>query len=298
VVPSLKRFVEERREFLLKHPEINKPCPVIQEVLHRVAARPSEDSAGPLPSEPVHVTAKIGGEVKVGSVILYYAEARWAPFGRVLMFDDGAHSDGQARDALYGGDIPPFPAGTEVHYYVEARSPASVGTTTFYPAKAECGTLTYRVAAPTPSGSPVVINELMAANQTTIRDPQGGYDDWIELLNVSEHEVDVSGMYLTDQNNNPRKWAFPKGTKLAPGAYLIVWADEDGHANSGVHANFKLSRTGEALMLIDADERGNALLDTVTFGKQRDDVAFGRLPDGKGAFRTLPATPGGTNKKE
>ncbi len=298
VVPSLKRFVEERREFLLNHPEINKPCPVVQEVSHKVAPGASENPAGPLPTEPVQVTAKISGEVKADSVVLYYAEAREAPFMRVLMFDDGMHNDVKAGDGVYGAEVPPFPAGTEVHYYVEARSPASVGTTTFYPAKAEFGTLTYRVAAPTPGGSPVVINELMAANQTTIRDPQGGYDDWIELLNVSEHEVDVSGMYLTDQNDNPRKWAFPKGTTLAPGAYLIIWADEDGNANSGLHANFKLSRTGEAVMLIDADERGNGMLDTVTFGKQGDDVAFGRLPDGKGVFRVLQATPGGTNKKE
>jgi hypothetical protein len=51
-------------------------------------------------------------------------------------------------------------------------------------------------------------------------------------------------------------------------------------------------------MLIDADARGNAMLDSVIFGKQRDDVAFGRMPDGKGAFRALQATPGGKNKEK
>ncbi|MDP2896763.1 MAG: CotH kinase family protein [bacterium] len=153
-------------------------------------------------------------------------------------------------------------------------------------------------AVRTPSTSALVINELMAANQTTIRDPQGDNDDWIELLNVGEQELDLSGMYLTDKKDNPRKWAFPKGTTLGPGAYIIVWADEEGHANPGLHANFKLGKDGETVMLIDADARGNAMLDSVTFGKQRDDVAFGRLPDGKGAFRTLLATPGGENKQE
>jgi hypothetical protein len=138
----------------------------------------------------------------------------------------------------------------------------------------------------------------MASNHATMRDPQGHYDDWIELLNSSDQEVDLSGMYLTDNSDNPRKWAFPKGTTLAPGAYLIVWADEDGNANPGLHASFKLSKDGETVMLVDADGRGNALLDSVTFGKQRDDVSFGRLPDGKGAFRASQATPGGTNKNE
>jgi hypothetical protein len=103
--------------------------------------------------------------------------------------------------------------------------------------------------------------------------------------------------YLTDKKDNPRKWAFPKGTTLAPGAYIIVWADEEGHANPGLHANFKLGKDGETVMLIDADARGNAMLDSVTFGKQRDDIAFGRLPDGKGAFRVLNPTPGGMNKE-
>jgi hypothetical protein len=160
------------------------------------------------------------------------------------------------------------------------------------------GSLTTGGARAVASGPAVVINELMAANQTTTRDPQGDYDDWIELLNLSEQEVNLSGMYLTDKKNNPRKWAFPEGTTLAPGAYLIIWADEDGNAKLGLHANFKLSSDGEAIMLIDTDARGNGLLDSVTFGNQRNDEAFGRLPDGKGAFRTLQATPGTRNKEE
>jgi hypothetical protein len=251
-----------------------------------------------VPTEPVLVTAKVSGEAEADSVILYYAEARWAPFDHILMFDDGEHDDGKAADGLYAGEVPPFPAGTEVHYYVEVRAPASVGTTTFYPAKAEFGALTYKVATPVATTSPIVINELMAANQSTICDPQGEHDDWIELLNVSEKDVDLSGMYLTDKKDNPRKWPFPEGTAIGPGEYLIVWADEDGDAKPGLHANFKLSSDGEVVNLIDSDERGNALLDSVTFGKQEPDAALGRLPDGKGAFRALQATPGGMNKSQ
>ena len=300
LVPSLKRFVEERRAFLLKDPEVNKPRPVILDVARRVL---THETAGhgttePLPTDSVHVQARIGGEVKADSVLLYYAEAREAPFKQVAMFDDGKHGDGGAGDGLYAADIPPFPAGTQVHYYVEARSPASVGTTTFFPPRAELGAATYRVATVVASASPIVINELMAANVKTIRDPQGEYDDWIELLNVSDREVDLSGMYLSDRKDNPRKWRFPKGATLAPGAYLIVWCDDDGKAKSGLHANFKMSKSGETVLLLDADERGNALLDSVTFGEQQADVAWGRLPDGKGAFRPLPATPGKENREK
>ena len=101
-----------------------------------------------------------------------------------------------------------------------------------------------------------------------------------------------------DRKDNPRKWRFPKGTSLAPGAYLIVWMDEDGKAQLGLHANFKMSKSGETVLLLDTDERGNALLDSVSFGEQKADVALGRFPNGKGAFRELPPTPGKENKEK
>jgi hypothetical protein len=296
--PGLKRFVEERRAYLLKQPELSKPRPAIQDVAYRVLTSDARGSTAPRPTDSVRLQARVGGEVKPDLVLLYYAEAREAPFKHVAMADDGTHGDGGAGDGVYAADIPPFPAGTEVHYYVEARSPASVGTTTFFPARAEFGAATYRVKAPVAGTSPIVINELMADNVKTIRDPQGEYDDWIELVNVSEREIDLSAMYLSDQKENPRKWRFPKGTTLAPGAYLIVWCDGDGKAKPGLHANFKLSKSGETVMLVDTDERANAVLDSVTFGKQKPDVALGRLPNGQGTFRALPPTPGKENKEK
>jgi len=300
VVPSLKRFVEERRAFLLKDPELSKPRPVIQDVAYRALRQEpaGQGTTEPLPTDSVHVQARVGGEVKADSVFLYYAEAREAPFKQIAMNDDGKHNDGETGDGLYAADIPPFPAGTQVRYYVEARASSSVGTTAFFPPRAEFGAATYRVATPVAGTSPIVINELMAANVKTKRDPQGDYNDWIELLNVSEREIDLSGMYLSDRKENPRKWRFPKGTTLAPGAHLIVWMDEQGKAQPGLHANFKMSKSGETVLLVDTDERGNALLDSVVFGEQKADVALGRFPDGKGAFKALPPTPGKSNKEE
>lgn len=295
---SLKRFVDERRAFLLADPEMKKPCPTVGEVTCSVPAK-GEARTGevsPLATESVRIQARVGGEAKADTVFLYYAEAREAPFQQVAMFDDGRHGDGESGDGVYVADVPPFPAGTHVHYYVEARAPVSVGTTAFFPPRAEFGALTYEVVAPVAGKSPVVINELMASNVSTIRDPQGDYDDWIELRNISDREVDLSGMYLSDKKDNPRKWRFPDGTTLAPGARLIVWADEDGKAEPGLHANFKLSKSGETVLLVDKDERGNALLDSVTFGKQADDAALGRSPDGNGDFKALSPTPRESNR--
>ncbi|MEZ4932743.1 MAG: hypothetical protein R2788_11550 [Saprospiraceae bacterium] len=44
------------------------------------------------------------------------------------------------------------------------------------------------------SGS-VVINELMASNQTSISDQNGEFDDWAELYNNSQSAVDISGWF-------------------------------------------------------------------------------------------------------
>ena len=101
---------------------------------------------------------------------------------------------------------------------------------------------------------------------------------------------------LSDNKDNLRKWAFPENTIIPPKGYLIVWADEDGKAQSGLHANFKLSKNGEIVMLIDKDERGNKILDSIEFGKQEKDVAYGRVPGGTGEFRQLTMTPGKMNK--
>jgi hypothetical protein len=76
----------------------------------------------------------------------------------------------------------------------------------------------------------IIINELMAQNSATITDPQGEYDDWIELKNISNETVDISGMYLSDNLANPLKWKIPDSTKLESQKYLVIWADEDGSA--------------------------------------------------------------------
>ncbi|MFB3042224.1 MAG: CotH kinase family protein, partial [Candidatus Poribacteria bacterium] len=281
ITPSFKRFVEERREFLLNHEEINKPTPAIKSV-----SKPAD----PLASQPVQITAEIAKGSEVESVILYYAASRLSPFESVLM---------SAKDRnVYLGEIPAFPAGTKVRYYVEARTVESHGTTIFYPAKTEFAPLTYRVTSPIAETSPVVINELMANNTQSITDPQGEHDDWIELHNRSLEMVNLSGMYLSDSRKNPRKWAFPENTKIAPGGYLIIWTDEDGKDQPGLHTNFKLSKSGETVMLVDTDARGNQILDLVKFGKQKKDTTIGRFPDGTGDFMQLVVTPGKLNARK
>lgn len=275
--PSFEQFVTKRREFLKNHPELNKPTPKILSV-----STPEKV----LTEQTVEITARIDDAVTADAVKLHYGTDLHAAFDHVVM---------SKKKNNYIGKIPEFPAGTVVYYYVEASAVKSHGTTTFFPARAAFGAAHYRVDAPQADEVTVVINELMAANTKSIVDPQGDHEDWLELHNVTDKTVVLTGMYLTDKMDNPKKWRFPDNTVIPPKGYLIVWLDEDGKATEGLHANFKLSRNGETVMLLDTDERGNQVLDTITFEQLERDTAIGRYPNATGAFQVVKMTPGKPN---
>ena len=67
----------------------------------------------------------------------------------------------------------------------------------------------------------------MAANTKSLVDPQGDYEDWIELHNTSNETVSLAGMYLTDKMDNLTKWEFPDISTIPPRGYIIVWLDEE-----------------------------------------------------------------------
>ena len=276
---ELERFVTERREYLRNHPELNKPSPKITTV---------EIGSGtsPVANQSVSVKATLDKSVAADSVFLYYSPDRDAVFNRVNM---------EKKGDSYTGQIPAFPANTTVYYYVEANAVKTHGTTAFSPGHAEQDAAHYRVSVPVVKGSPIVINELMASNTKSLADPQGHYEDWLELHNLTGDVVNLSGMYLTDKIDNLKKWAFPADTTIPAHGYLLVWLDEDGKAEAGLHANFKLSRNGETVMLVDTDTRGNQVLDTVAFEKQEKDVALGRWPNGSGKLKQVQTTPGKEN---
>jgi len=140
---------------------------------------------------------------------------------------------------------------------------------------------------------PLVINEVMASNRSSVRDPQGQYDDWIELHNAGAEPINVGGMYLTDKPNDPGKWRFSSATTIQAGGYLLIWADDDV-GDFGLHTNFKLNADGEEVLLFATD--GSTLIDSLAFGDQTSDMSFGRYPDATGNFRFFAnATPGAQN---
>ncbi|MBN2132347.1 MAG: CotH kinase family protein, partial [Sedimentisphaerales bacterium] len=134
--------------------------------------------------------------------------------------------------------------------------------------------------AETGKGASLVINEVLASNGAVGRDPQGQYEDWIEIYNYADASIDVGGMYVTDDLTRPTKWRIPAAdpalTTIASQGYLLIWADGDT-ADQGLHADFKLDAGGEEVGLFDAD--GSTLIDAMVFPALGCDVSYGRYPD-------------------
>jgi hypothetical protein len=287
---ALKQFMTNRYNFLTNHAELLPLAPIIAAVY--------DPTNRPSPTEVPIVTAQVeaAGTNGIDSVWLYWRDKTYGFFSRARMFDDGAHGDGGAGDGLFGGATTNYPAGHKIHYYVEARSANAAKAAVFSPAHAEINPYSYRVGLISATNTPVVINEVMASNTRTIADPQGEFDDWIELRNVTDTEVDLTGHYLSDEPNNPTKWQFPDGTKIPANSYLLVWADEDGLDTPGLHASFKLSAEGEAIFLTDTDANHNAVLDSLDYELQTTDRSTGRAAENPGEFIEMEPTPGEANR--
>ncbi len=148
------------------------------------------------------------------------------------------------------------------------------------------------IAFPLSSNAQVVINEFLASNTIVNVDEEDyyNYNDWIEIFNSGDTEIDISGYGLTDDLNEPHKWTFPAGTSLAANDFLLIWADGEnkvpGDTDSLIltstvifevedyHTNFKLSAQGETIGLYDSN---GEQVDVITYGKQLGNTSYGRI---------------------
>ena len=122
----------------------------------------------------------------------------------------------------------------------------------------------------------VVISEFMASNGLTAQDEDGGSSDWIELYNPSNVNVDLTGWFLSNDEDNLTEWQFPS-TILAPKELLIVWASGKDRKNPGkpLHTNFKLNSDGEFLALVHSDGMTLATIFN-PYPAQYRDVSYGQ----------------------
>ena len=129
--------------------------------------------------------------------------------------------------------------------------------------------------------TPVRINEVCGSNGIYINE-YNKKNDWIELYNTTDEEIDVEGMYLSNSDANPTLYRISKDktgvvTTIAPHGYLIVWCDKLDTTAQGLHAPFKVTSAGGVLTLTAAD---NSWTDVFSYGKHEGNTTIGRYPDG------------------
>lgn len=145
----------------------------------------------------------------------------------------------------------------------------------------------------------IQINEIAAINNETVTDDHGEYEDWVEIYNYGDDEVDLNLAYVTDDPDNPTQHQLieesPGELIIPPGGFLILWAD-DQPEQGATHLGFSLSGSGEYFGISEPDDV--ILIDGVTFGQQISDVTYGRIIDGSEWNYYPTPTPGAPNDTE
>ncbi len=97
------------------------------------------------------------------------------------------------------------------------------------------------------------ITEVMSSNRIAFPDETGAFPDWIELTNTDSEPINIHGYGLSDREDKIL-FIFPD-IVLNPQEHILVFASDRNQnlAGSPLHANFKISSTGENLFLFGPD---------------------------------------------
>ena len=118
------------------------------------------------------------------------------------------------------------------------------------------------------------ISKILAMNETTLKDNNGEYSDYIELYNGYSFSINLEGYHLSDSEYDTDKWTFPNIT-IEPKEKLIIYATGNNNcdiAKKICHTNFKLSSKGEVITL--SDSHGN-IINKFSYPMQYKDIAYG-----------------------
>ena len=117
----------------------------------------------------------------------------------------------------------------------------------------------------------IVINELLPM-------PSSG-NDWVELYNPSQNDIDVSGWILDDEGTSSDMLKIPDNTIIAKQSFKLF------------HVSNRLNKNGDTIYL----KNGASEIDKYQYTTSDTDVTFGRYPDGSDNWNTCSPTPESTN---
>ena len=259
---GIATLMNARTTYLLENSLFTAIAPIISDI--------SLSADNPVVGDMITISTSItdGNSAYIG-----YRINKFAPFTKVEMVSDGS--------GIFQVTIPVKAAYTEYYIYSENDNAGK-----FSPQRAEHEFYNFTATSVNTSVGDVVINEFMASNDTTQVDQDGEYDDWIELYNNSNLDIDLSGYFLSDDSEDIMSWQIPAGTVISANGYLMIWADKD-EEQEGLHANFKLSSAAESIILSDSD---GSILNEVSYADQTTDISFGRFPNGTGDLQVMNPT--------
>lgn len=143
----------------------------------------------------------------------------------------------------------------------------------------QCAVLLVSVGAFASLGlADVRINEVQSTNTSTVVDDFGDASDWIELYNDGATAVNLLGWGISDDQSLPFKCTF-KGVFIQPGQCLLIWASDRDGGGLQQHVNFKISGSGEAIVLTKPDGTRADIFPATLIPRDR---SMGRSPDGVG----------------
>lgn len=130
----------------------------------------------------------------------------------------------------------------------------------------------------------LVINELCSTNATLLPDENMQVWDYVELYNSGYISYPVIGLYLSDDQDELKKYRI-EDMILAPRTHLLIFLDD--------RSSFRISDKGETVWLSDED---GTVLDQVFCPPLTVDTGYCRVPDGGSVFEVRTGSPGGDNQ--
>lgn len=141
---------------------------------------------------------------------------------------------------------------------------------------------------------PIMVNEVCAKNAMYVND-YGKKADWVELYNTTDNDIDIAGLYLTDNPEKPMKYQIPVdseklNTIIPAHGYKIVWTDKQESLSDQLHADFKLDAdSGMVMITANPDVAHSSLFTSAFLDEWTDSLNYtvmekgqtiGRYPDG------------------
>ncbi len=141
------------------------------------------------------------------------------------------------------------------------------------------------------------LNEIAAnTSNPDANHPYQTTNDWVEFYNASNNEIHLEGWYLSNEEENLKKWPLP-ADEIPP--YKFISYDKNSGLESPLTSLFELSYEGDDLYLsylpgVHGEDR---VVDAVTFQAQEEGFTLGRVGEKGRWWDRMRPTQNATNEE-